>query len=97
MSTTLLTCPDCGHSVSRSASNCPGCGAVLRSGGTSKGIAALLSLVIPGAGQIYQGRVITGLILFVLFVTTIWFLVGLIFWIIAVLDTLTYSPKTRAK
>ena len=30
------------------------------------GIAALLSLIIPGAGQIYKGQIVTGLILLVL-------------------------------
>lgn len=31
-------------------------------GGSSRGIAALLSLIIPGAGQMYRGKVMSGLL-----------------------------------
>jgi uncharacterized protein (DUF983 family) len=96
MAQQLGTCPECGHSVSKTAAACPGCGAALRSS-SSKGVAAVLSFIIPGLGQIYQGRVLTGIILFVLFIATIWFLVGILFWIVAVIDCFTYNPKSRAK
>jgi hypothetical protein len=96
MTPKLAGCPECGHSVSKTAASCPGCGAALRNS-SSKGVAAVLSFLIPGLGQMYQGRVITGIVLFVLFITTIWFLIGILFWIIAVIDTLTYNPKSRAK
>lgn len=96
MATALACCPECQHQVSRTAVSCPSCGAKLRDG-SSNGVAAVLSFLIPGLGQMYQGRVVTGIVLFVLFFVTIWILIGVIFWFIAVLDAALYSPKSRAR
>jgi TM2 domain-containing membrane protein YozV len=92
----LATCPECSHQVSKTAAACPSCGAHLRSN-TNNGLAAVLSLLIPGLGQLYQGRVLTGLILFVLTLSTLMILVGFLFWILAILDCFSYRPKSRAR
>jgi TM2 domain-containing membrane protein YozV len=51
------------------AETCPGCGHPLRPKTAqqtaplwSPGVAALLSLLIPGAGQMYKGQVLKGLV-----------------------------------
>ena len=67
----IIKCPECGSEVSDKAEKCPKCAypisgqPVADKAQTTKltnkklwnpGIAAVLSLVIPGAGQIYRGK-----------------------------------------
>ena len=74
----LVKCPECGREVSDAAASCPGCGHPIAQQPTlqpilqpaqkwSPGVAAVLSLIIPGAGQMYKGSVGGGL-LWLLFV-----------------------------
>ncbi|WP_435332925.1 zinc ribbon domain-containing protein [Haloarchaeobius sp. TZWWS8] len=68
-------CRDCGETISKRAEICPECGIRQRSpgGGSSAagfedkqpGIAAVASLVIPGAGQIYLGELNRGILFIV--------------------------------
>jgi TM2 domain-containing membrane protein YozV len=69
----LIACPACAKQVSNYAAACPSCGHPLQSTDQaqaavqrtwSPGIAALLSFVIPGAGQMYKGHVGAGLLWF---------------------------------
>jgi hypothetical protein len=76
--TTIMTtsqikqCPYCGEEVHADAVKCKHCheyfDAALRQARSEKpwnpGIAALLSFFFPGAGQIYKGDIVRGLILF---------------------------------
>lgn len=69
----LIQCPECGKEVSSAATACPSCGHPIRpvteaptviSAPVQKwspGVAAVLSLLIPGAGQIYKGQIFNGL------------------------------------
>ena len=68
----LINCPECRKGVSSAAVSCPSCGHPI--GGPiraavqapvrkwSPGVAAVLSLVIPGAGQMYKGQILNGLV-----------------------------------
>src|SRR5262245_49069979 len=68
----LISCPECGRDVSSAAASCPHCGHPITrpvaattaepQAKWSPGIAAVLSLVIPGAGQMYKGKVGIGLV-----------------------------------
>lgn len=68
----LVQCPECQHQISELAPTCPYCGYRLMPDPPSTlsvpirqwspGIAAVLSLVIPGAGQMYKGQVLNGLV-----------------------------------
>jgi TM2 domain-containing membrane protein YozV len=70
----LTNCPDCKKEVSVRAATCPNCGCPIKKEinkqpditeikkDWSPGIAAVLSLIIPGAGQMYKGQVGTGII-----------------------------------
>lgn len=71
----LVSCPECAKQISSAAVNCPGCGhpmlaqpvptVVVKPPNQPKwnrGIAAVLSLVIPGAGQMYKGQVGNGIV-----------------------------------
>jgi TM2 domain-containing membrane protein YozV len=59
----LIQCPECKKEISDSAQTCPNCGfAIVRPKKWSPGLAALFSLIIPGAGQMYRGKVGTGLL-----------------------------------
>lgn len=60
-------CPICNNEISINATLCPKCGEPFvdsRPRLWSPGIAALLSFIIPGAGQIYKGHVWLGLFFF---------------------------------
>lgn len=92
-STNLIPCSECGQTISKTAYSCPSCGAALRVKSSSNGLAAVLSFFIPGLGQLYQGRFLAAAFLFIGFWLTIWILVGIIFWIIAIIDALAYKPK----
>lgn len=66
----------------------------------SPGIAALLSFLIPGAGQIYNGELGKGILLFILAVISgilVWVVVGCLtsplIWLIAIVDA--YSSAKR--
>lgn len=60
-------CSDCGEVIRENAEVCPHCGVRRRSPGGDKnpGVAALLSFVIPGAGQVYNEQIGRGAIAFV--------------------------------
>ena len=69
--TSLTFCSKCGKAVTVEMNVCPNCGNVLRIVPTSRvtvgtknpGVAAILSLFIPGLGQIYAGRIGRGLLM----------------------------------
>jgi hypothetical protein len=59
----LITCPECKQRASDTAEACPSCGFAIKGKPKwNRGIAALLSLIIPGAGQMYKGQVLNGLV-----------------------------------
>jgi zinc-ribbon domain len=68
----LIKCPECGKEVSSAAASCPSCGHPITGASQapiqaperkwSPGVAAVLSLVIPGAGQMYKGQIFSGLV-----------------------------------
>lgn len=75
----LGTCGECGNQLSSNAASCPHCGNVIREQGTavvvqqvektanwSPGVAAILSFLLPGLGQMYKGQIFNGLGWFVL-------------------------------
>ena len=74
----LINCPECGKEVSSVAMSCPSCGHPIAEPNQpptqtlppkwNPGVAAVLSLVLPGAGQMYKGQVLNGLVWLVLVV-----------------------------
>ncbi len=103
----LVYCTKCGHKVSTTAVQCPGCGAPpYRAGNSSNqatqivrrpppsvatwqhasrpqvivvasqksaGLAAVLSALLPGLGQIYNGNILKGFVLLVVYTPCVWF------------------------
>jgi TM2 domain-containing membrane protein YozV len=78
--TGLKKCPYCAEDIQAAAIVCKHCGRSLTASVASnvvvvqqvtpnRGVAAVLSLIIPGAGQIYKGQVLRGLIWLVAVVT----------------------------
>lgn len=61
-------CSSCGERIKREAEICPHCG--VRVAGTSSvgekdpGIAAVISLIIPGGGQVYNEQIVRGAVFF---------------------------------
>ncbi|MHA2232693.1 MAG: zinc-ribbon domain-containing protein [Candidatus Hodarchaeales archaeon] len=59
-------------------------------------LAAILSLIIPGAGQTYCGRVGRGIGIFFLVGCLIWFLIGIPIWIWGIFDANDSAKKYNA-
>jgi TM2 domain-containing membrane protein YozV len=102
-------CRNCGEIIDAKAEICPECGVRQRSSdsgvGNDSGIAAVASLIIPGAGQIYLGHLGRGLGFIVAsFVAGLFsvFLVGIPFllaiWVYAIYDAyhLAEDPERGA-
>jgi TM2 domain-containing membrane protein YozV len=89
-------CPKCGNQVSDAETFCPYCGNQLKNttvtretpspgvtvGTKNSGLAAVLSLIIPGLGQMYAGRIGRGLIFFFLGIPLTAIIAVLFFWLI---------------
>lgn len=101
----LITCPDCGNEVSDRAPTCPHCGGPIAAPASvvrapqaqwSPGVAAVLSLVIPGAGQMYKGQVGAGFawLLGTAFAYLLLIVPGIIVHIICVVNAASGSPNT---
>ncbi len=91
-------CPHCGAQVDSQAEICPKCGVRIKQlqvtgEKKSPGIAAVLSFLFTGLGQIYNGQIGKGIVFVIvgiIFAITIIFLVGFvlypIFWIYNIYD-----------
>ena len=56
----LIRCSECQHEMSSQASSCPSCGCP-NPDYSSPWTAAFLSFVLPGVGQMYKGRSLSGI------------------------------------
>jgi TM2 domain-containing membrane protein YozV len=95
----LINCPECKKEISDTANKCPICGYVIRPARKwSPGVAAVLSLVIPGAGQLYQGRVLAGLLWFVIVILgyVILIIPGLILHLACIISAAMTNPYPKA-
>lgn len=73
----MAFCPNCGKETALGAAYCASCGRPLQGAPQTppyaqaqyyskkeEGIAAILSLIIPGVGQMYVGRIVRGIVIF---------------------------------
>lgn len=90
-------CQNCGAEFPENALFCPRCG-TRTTPKKNSGIAALLSLIIPGAGQIYCGRTERGIIILIGTVLLIFnflsfILIGIVVWIWNIYDAYQLAEK----
>ncbi len=97
-------CQHCGRDIDAKAEVCPQCGVRVKSSALGQpGIAAVLSFIFVGLGQIYNGEVVKG-ILFMVFsgvlFLTVFFYIGFFllpaFWLYNVYDAYTTAVKPSA-
>jgi TM2 domain-containing membrane protein YozV len=101
----LTPCPDCGRPCSQSAVSCPQCGHVFHRAaqrGQNPGIAAVLSLVLAGVGQMYWGLVLRGFAWLVMvngfYIVSIMsqtpraIIIGLVLHLLCIYDAATLKP-----
>lgn len=104
----LIQCPECGKDVSDAARSCPSCGYPITPTSSSNvyqttgrewspGVAAVLSLVIPGAGQIYKGQLANGLtwLVFVILGYALFILPGIILHLCCVVGAYTTDSSKQ--
>lgn len=87
-------CSSCGErlpALRATAIGCPSCGARIspRSRGEAR-LAALLSLLIPGAGQVYNGQFFKGMAV----LATFWLVVP---WVFGVIDAWRVATSNAAR
>ncbi|MFB6161356.1 MAG: hypothetical protein ABEJ61_09315 [Haloferacaceae archaeon] len=61
----VVCCSSCGERIDAGAEVCPNCGVRQTSAEKEPLLAALLSFIVPGAGQLYNGQVGRGAVAFV--------------------------------
>lgn len=100
-------CHNCSTEIDKRAVICPSCG-VQQVGVTlsskNEGLAAVLSFFITGAGQIYNGRIGKGILLFIAMVIS-WLLCSIvigvpmliIIWIYGIFDAYNEAKKINAQ
>jgi len=107
-------CMDCGAQINGKAEICPECGVRQASPGTYHNtnsyrngyqeknpvLAAILSFLIVGVGQVYNGQVVKGIVLFVAAIISamLWFIgigiiLSIIIWLFAIYDAYTTAIK----
>lgn len=56
-------------------------------------LAAILSFFIPGLGQLYNGQVIKGIVIFITFAVLIWACIGIVPWLYGIYDAYMTAEK----
>ncbi len=84
-------CSNCASVIDEKAEICPKCGVRVSIPSVypekrNPGIAAILSLVIPGSGQMYCGYVNRGIIILISTLILVWVLIGIILWVWNIYD-----------
>jgi TM2 domain-containing membrane protein YozV/RNA polymerase subunit RPABC4/transcription elongation factor Spt4 len=103
-------CPHCGAAVDPAAEICPKCGVRIKQAPQpavidrkNPGIAAVLSFLFTGLGQIYNGQigkgiifVVVGIVCLILVVVLIGIILYPLFWIYNIYDAYTSAKKINA-
>lgn len=95
----LISCPACDRSLSPMAVTCPHCGHPIPPPPPTKNqtsenrVCAVVSLVMPGLGQLIQGRMVPAAAFFLIAVVLWLFFLGWIVHIVAAVDAAGWRPR----
>ena len=99
-------CSNCGEEIDIDAEICPKCGVRVKAptvGEKNPGLAAVLSFLIVGLGQIYNGQIGKGIVLIICYVISIllvFIVIGIpllvILWIYGIYDAYNTAKKINA-
>ncbi len=106
MSENTKFCENCGAEIDKKAEICPKCGVRTPAGTAEKknpSLAAILSLLFTGLGQVYNGQITKGILFIIIGVVLaalIFFLVGIVlyplFWIYNIYDAYSTAKGINA-
>ncbi len=94
----LSNCPECKGTVSEAARTCPHCGHPLMTFHQAyPTVPPLLSLVLPGSGQILKGQTLMGLLFLFMtvFLYLLFFPAGLLIHFLAIVDAAWVDPNRK--
>lgn len=94
------SCPECGAGLpDELAEKCPLCGALTIRKQKSPGIAALLSLVFAGSGQLYNAELVKGILVLAgtLLGLLVFVIPGVIVWIYGIYDAYHTTKKMNER
>ena len=89
-----MFCKECGSEINDKAVICTNCGvSTVKKQSKSAVLALILSLLCPGLGQAYNNEWGKGIVMFLVFWITIWFVIGLIVWLWSMIDAAQVAEK----
>lgn len=96
-----MYCKNCGQVIDDKAEICPKCGVRISMPPTiqekrNSGLAAILSFLVPGLGQIYCGRIGRGILILITTIILMLIVIGIVEWVWNIYDAYAIAEKINS-
>lgn len=96
-----MYCKNCGQLIDDKAEICPKCGVRISmppiiQEKRNSGLAAVLSFLVPGLGQIYCGRIGRGIFILITTIILMFIVIGVVEWIWNIYDAYAIAEKINS-